>query len=150
MHVRHAELSRQFSQLDEPLLIDFRQDPARKGPELTVLSIDDAGLFSRIAGAVAGHGLNIAGARITTCSDGSVLDVFMLQTAGNEMVADAGLLARLRASPARGDRYIAPASGPARETAESSRKGASLAGAVAGHPVQQDQFDTYGCRGEWT
>ena len=99
MHVRHAELSRQFSQLDEPLLIDFRQDPARKVTELTVLSIDDAGLFSRIAGAVAGHGLNIAGARITTCSDGSVLDVFMLQTAGNEMVADAGLLDRLRAGP---------------------------------------------------
>ena len=101
MHVRHAELSRQFSQLDEPLLIDFRQDPARKVTELTVLSIDDAGLFSRIAGAVAGHGLNIAGARITTCSDGSVLDVFMLQTAGNEMVADAGLLDRLRASLTR-------------------------------------------------
>ena len=101
IHVRHAELSRQFSQLDEPLLIDFRQDPARKVTELTVLSIDDAGLFSRIAGAVAGHGLNIAGARITTCSDGSVLDVFMLQTAGNEMVADAGLLDRLRASLTR-------------------------------------------------
>ncbi|MGC6497591.1 MAG: [protein-PII] uridylyltransferase [Candidatus Puniceispirillaceae bacterium] len=98
MHVRHAELSRQFNQLDEPLLIDFRQDPARKVTELTVLSIDDAGLFSRIAGAVAGHGLNIAGARITTCSDGSVLDVFMLQTAGNEMVSEAGLLDRLRAS----------------------------------------------------
>ena len=101
IHVRHAELSRQFSQLDEPLLIDFRQDPARKVTELTVLSIDDSGLFSRIAGAVAGHGLNIAGARITTCSDGSVLDVFMLQTAGNEMVADAGLLDRLRASLTR-------------------------------------------------
>ena len=98
MQLRHAELSRQFRQLDEPLLIDFQENPARNVTELTVLSIDDAGLFSRIAGAMAGHGLNIAGARITTCSDGSVLDVFMLQTAENQMVSDARLLDRLRAS----------------------------------------------------
>ena len=98
VQLRHAELSRQFRQLDEPLLIDFQENPARNVTELTVLSIDDAGLFSRIAGAVAGHGLNIAGARITTCSDGSVLDVFMLQTAENQMVSDARLLDRLRAS----------------------------------------------------
>jgi [protein-PII] uridylyltransferase len=97
VHIRHAELGRRFRQLDEPLLIDFRQDPARKVTELTVLSIDDAGLFSRIAGAVAGLGINVAGARITTCLDGSVLDVFMLQTSDNQIIADDALLDRLDA-----------------------------------------------------
>ena len=95
-HVRHAELSREFRTLDVPLLVDFRQDPERKVTELTLLTVDDAGLFSRIAGAVAGHGVNIAGARISTCSDGTVLDVFMLQTPDNELISDSQLLDRIR------------------------------------------------------
>ena len=98
MHVRHAELSQRFSGMDVPLLVDFRQVADRKVTELTLLTVDDAGLFSRIAGAVAGHGINIIGARITTCIDGTVLDVFQLQTTGNELVEDPGLLERLRDS----------------------------------------------------
>ena len=79
-----------------PLLVDFRQDSERKVTELTLLTVDDAGLFSRIAGAVAGHGVNIAGARISTCADGTVLDVFMLQTPDNELISDNQLLDRIR------------------------------------------------------
>jgi [protein-PII] uridylyltransferase len=63
---------------------------------MTVITIDDPGLFSRIAGAVAAVGVNIAGARITTCSDGTVLDVFYLQTIDNQVVDDAALLTRIR------------------------------------------------------
>ena len=98
MHVRHAELSHSFRELDVPLLADFRQVADRKVTELTLLTVDDAGLFSRIAGAVAGHGINIIGARITTCTDGTVLDVFQLQTTTNGLVEDARLLARLKDS----------------------------------------------------
>jgi len=98
MHIRHAELSRRFNELDVPLLVDFRQVTVRKVTELTLLTVDDAGLFSRVAGAVAGHGINIIGARITTCTDGTVLDVFQLQTTRNELVEDAQLLERLKAS----------------------------------------------------
>jgi len=96
--LRHAELSRTFRSLDVPLLTDFQQDPSRNVTELTLLTVDDAGLFSRIAGAVAGHGINIAGARITTCADGTVLDVFQLQTAENEPVSDGRLLTRVKQS----------------------------------------------------
>ena len=96
--LRHAELSRTFRSLDVPLLTDFQQDPSRNVTELTLLTVDDAGLFSRIAGAVAGHGINIAGARITTCADGTVLDVFQLQTADNEPVSDPRLLTRVKQS----------------------------------------------------
>ncbi len=98
MHVRHAELSHSFRALDVPLLVDFRQVADRKVTELTLLTVDDAGLFSRVAGAVAGHGINIIGARITTCTDGTVLDVFQLQTTKNELVEDTRLIGRLKDS----------------------------------------------------
>ena len=97
-HLLHADLGRTFRTMDVPLLADFRQVEDRKVTELTLLTVDDAGLFSRVAGAVAGLGINIAGARITTCADGTILDVFQLQTDNNELVSDRRLLDRLRAS----------------------------------------------------
>ena len=85
-HVRHAELCKKFCQIRQPLLIDLRPDNAKRMTELTVLTADDSGLFSRIAGAVAAAGVNIAGARITTCHDGTVLDVFFLQGINNAAI----------------------------------------------------------------
>jgi [protein-PII] uridylyltransferase len=95
-HVRHAELCRTFAGLAVPLLIDFRPDRARRMTELTILTIDDPGLFSRIAGAVAAAGANIAGARITTCHDGTVLDVFFLQDMQNQAIDGVAELKRLK------------------------------------------------------
>ena len=94
--IRHAELSKKFRTLAVPLLADFKANPARKATELTVLTVDDPGLFSRIAGAVASSGVTIAGARITTCSDGTVLDEFVLQSEDNQMIDDPALLQRLQ------------------------------------------------------
>ena len=96
--LRHAGLGRTFRSMDVPLLADFRQVEDKNVTELTLLTVDDAGLFSRIAGAVAGHGINVAGARITTCADGTVLDVFQLQTTSNEPVTDHRLLSRVKTS----------------------------------------------------
>ena len=95
-HCKHAALCQQFHRLETPLLIDLSPDKARRATEMTVITVDDPGLFSRIAGAVAAVGVNIAGARITTCSDGTVLDVFYLQTIDNQVVDDAALLTRIR------------------------------------------------------
>ena len=95
-HVRHAELCRTFAGLAVPLLIDFRPDRARRMTELTILTVDDPGLFSRIAGAVAAAGANIAGARITTCHDGTVLDVFFLQDMQNQAIDGVAELKRLK------------------------------------------------------
>ena len=64
--------------------------------ELTILTVDDPGLFSRIAGAVAAAGANIVGARITTCHDGTVLDVFFLQDINNQAIEDVSDMARIR------------------------------------------------------
>ena len=95
-HVRHAQLCKKFATLDVPLLIDFQPDWERRMTELTILTVDDPGLFSRIAGAVAAAGANIVGARITTCNDGTVLDVFFLQDMNNQAIEDVSELARLR------------------------------------------------------
>ena len=94
-HVRHAQLCKKFATLDVPLLIDFQPDRERRMTELTILTVDDPGLFSRIAGAVAAAGANIVGARITTCHDGTVLDVFFLQDINNQAIEDASELARI-------------------------------------------------------
>ena len=95
-HVRHAQLCEKFATLDVPLLIDFQPDRERRMTELTILTVDDPGLFSRIAGAVAAAGANIVGARITTCHDGTVLDVFFLQDINNQAIEDVSELARIR------------------------------------------------------
>ena len=95
-HVRHAQLCEEFVALEVPLLIDFQPDQARRMTELTILTVDDPGLFSRIAGAVAAAGANIVGARITTCHDGTVLDVFFLQDMNNQAIEDVHELARIR------------------------------------------------------
>ena len=95
-HLRHAHLFIAFSGLDVPLLIDFRPDVQRRVTELTILTVDDPGLFSRIAGAVAAAGANIAGARITTCHDGTVLDVFFLQDMHNQAIEGIAEIARIK------------------------------------------------------
>ncbi|WP_438996530.1 [protein-PII] uridylyltransferase [Candidatus Puniceispirillum sp.] len=95
-HCKHATLCQQFRTLERPLLIDLSPDQARRATEMTVITVDDPGLFSRIAGAVAAVGVNIASARITTCSDGTVLDVFYLQTIDNQVVDEVALLTRIR------------------------------------------------------
>ena len=95
-HVWHAELCAKFRRGDAPLLIDFRPDAAKRMTELTILTADDPGLFSRIAGAVAAAGVNIAGARITTCHDGTVLDVFFLQDMHNAAIESAEDLEKIQ------------------------------------------------------
>ncbi len=92
----HARLSRDFRSKDVPILIDLKSDTMKRITEMTVISVDDAGLFSRIAGAVASAGANIAGARIATCSDGTVLDVFILQSIDNQAITDPATLDRLQ------------------------------------------------------
>ena len=96
-HVWHAELCTKFRQDNMSLLIDFRPDADKRMTELTILTADDPGLFSRIAGAVAAAGANIAGARITTCHDGTVLDVFFLQDMNNAAIESTKELEKIHA-----------------------------------------------------
>ena len=62
---------------------------------MTVYTADHAGLFSRIAGALAVAGASIVDARIHTMTNGSALDTFWIQDAGGGMFDAPHRLARL-------------------------------------------------------
>jgi [protein-PII] uridylyltransferase len=78
-HARHARLIREAQRTEAPLTVDKRVDPARAVTEVTLYTADHAGLFSRIAGALALAGANIVDARIMTMTNGMALDTFWVQ-----------------------------------------------------------------------
>src|SRR5260370_4318064 len=78
-HARHARLTREAERSGAPLTVDTRVDLRRSVTEVTLYTADHAGLFSRIAGALALAGANIVDAKILTLSNGMALDTFWMQ-----------------------------------------------------------------------
>jgi [protein-PII] uridylyltransferase len=78
-HARHARLAREAERSAAPLTVDTRVDVKRAVTEVTLYTADHAGLFSRIAGALALAGANIVDAKILTLSNGMALDTFWVQ-----------------------------------------------------------------------
>jgi [protein-PII] uridylyltransferase len=76
---RHARLTREAERSGAPLTVDTRVDAGRAVTEITLYTADHAGLFSRIAGALALAGANIVDAKILTLSNGMALDTFTVQ-----------------------------------------------------------------------
>lgn len=76
---RHARLTREAERSGAPLTVDTRVDAHRAVTEITLYTADHAGLFSRIAGALALAGANIVDAKILTLSNGMALDTFTVQ-----------------------------------------------------------------------
>jgi [protein-PII] uridylyltransferase len=76
---RHARLMREAERSNAPLTVDTRVDPRRAVTEVTLYTADHAGLFSRVAGALALAGANIVDAKILTLSNGMALDTFWVQ-----------------------------------------------------------------------
>ncbi len=72
--VLHFDLMRALS--DRPLVSRVRHFPDLEFSEFTVVTRDQPGLFSMIAGALTANNLNILSARITTRFSGIALDVF--------------------------------------------------------------------------
>ncbi len=75
-HCRHARLVRDATQHSAPLTVNTQPLPARAVTEVTTYAADHAGLFSRIAGALAVAGASIVDARIHTLTNGMALDTF--------------------------------------------------------------------------
>ena len=94
-HARHARLIRDAEQRGAPLTVDTQQLPARAVTEVTIYTADHAGLFSRIAGALAVAGASIVDARIHTLTNGSALDTFWVQDAAGGTFDAPHRLARL-------------------------------------------------------
>ncbi len=94
-HARHARLVRGAESRGAPLTVDTQPLPAREVTEVTVYTTDHAGLFSRIAGALAVAGASIVDARIHTLTNGSALDTFWIQDAAGGTFDAPHRLARL-------------------------------------------------------
>jgi [protein-PII] uridylyltransferase len=94
-HARHARLIWGAECRHAPLTVDTQPLPSREVTEVTVYTADHAGLFSRIAGALALAGASIVDARIHTLTNGSALDTFWIQDAAGGTFDAPHRLARL-------------------------------------------------------
>jgi [protein-PII] uridylyltransferase len=94
-HARHARLMREAEASGAPLTVEKRVDPQRSVTEITLYTADHAGLFSRIAGALAVSGANIVDAKIMTMSNGMALDTFWVQDSAGRPFDRTDKLARL-------------------------------------------------------
>ena len=93
--VRHAQLVRDAERRAAPITVDTRNDRYREVTEVTVYTADDAGLFSRIAGALAAAGASVDAARIFTLANGMALDTFYVRDAQGGPFGRLEKLARL-------------------------------------------------------
>jgi [protein-PII] uridylyltransferase len=94
-HQRHARLIRDAEARHAPLTVETQVLAARAVTEITVYAADHAGLFSRIAGALAVAGASIVDARIHTLTNGMALDTFWVQDAAGGAFDQPHRLARL-------------------------------------------------------
>ena len=94
-HVRHARMTRDAEARGAPLTVQTEPLHARSVTEITVYAADHAGLFSRIAGALAVAGASIVDARIHTMTNGMALDTFWVQDAAGGAFDQPHRLAKL-------------------------------------------------------
>jgi [protein-PII] uridylyltransferase len=92
---RHARLMRMAAAEGAPLVVEKRVEPERGVTEITLYTGDHAGLFSRIAGALAVSGANIVDAKIMTMANGMALDTFWVQDLAGRPFDRPDKLARL-------------------------------------------------------
>jgi [protein-PII] uridylyltransferase len=78
-HVRHFNLMREAAAEDRSLRIETHQHPTRDVTEIIIYAPDHAGLFARIAGAIALSGASIVDAKIMTLANSMALDTFWIQ-----------------------------------------------------------------------
>ena len=116
--VRHFELMRAADAEGRRLHVETIPVAARGATELLVYAPDHAGLFARIAGAIAIAGASIVDAKAVTLANSMALDTFFLQDINGKPFDEAERLERLR------QRVAAALSGqiyPAREFARKRR-----------------------------
>ena len=95
---RHARLIREAERGGKLLTVETQVDPYRAVTEVTLYTADHAGLFSRIAGALAIAGANIVDAKILTMQNGMALDTFTVQDQAGGAFDQPERLARLSAA----------------------------------------------------
>lgn len=92
----HFQLMRDANKRNPPLSIETRPDPLRAVTEVNVYAPDHAGLFARIAGAIALSGATIVEAKIVTLANSMALDMFRIQDPQGGAFDETRQLDRLR------------------------------------------------------
>ncbi|MGN6515629.1 MAG: [protein-PII] uridylyltransferase [Rhizomicrobium sp.] len=93
---QHARLVTDADAKGDLLAMAAESDVFRAVTEVTIYTPDHAGLFSKLAGAIAVSGGSIVDAKAFTTTDGFALDVFSVQDAEGEAFGDPSRIARLR------------------------------------------------------
>jgi [protein-PII] uridylyltransferase len=94
-HVRHFEMIGRAETLGRSLIVEARQHPSRDVTEITIYAPDHAGLFARIAGAIALSGGSIVDAKVITLANSMALDVLHIQDLSGRSFDSADRIARL-------------------------------------------------------
>ncbi len=94
-HAAIARMLKEAARMPQPLLVDTQHDYERKTTEITVCTLDQHGLFAKLAGALALAGANIVTAQIFTLKNGMAVDVFSVQDASGEVFDRADRLAKM-------------------------------------------------------
>ncbi|HEY1613911.1 MAG TPA: [protein-PII] uridylyltransferase [Rhizomicrobium sp.] len=98
---RHARLVAAAEAGDQTLGLEAKTDTSGAATDLAIFAPDHPGLFSQLAGAIAGAGGSILEAKAFTTHDGFALDVFSVQDSRGEPFADTARIDRLRQRIAR-------------------------------------------------
>ncbi|MGF1639981.1 MAG: [protein-PII] uridylyltransferase [Rhodospirillales bacterium] len=94
-HVRHFRLMREAAAEGRSLRIEPHQHPTRDITEFLIYAPDHAGLFARIAGAMALSGVSIVDAKIMTLANSMALDTFWVQKVDGGPVDSSGRIEKL-------------------------------------------------------
>ncbi|SDG74619.1 [protein-PII] uridylyltransferase [Roseospirillum parvum] len=94
--VRHATLISEAEAAGQPLAVHLAPVPARDVTEVIVYTPDHAGLFARLAGAMALLGVSVVDAKIMTMANGMALDTFAVQGPGGGPLDDEEMPGRLK------------------------------------------------------
>jgi [protein-PII] uridylyltransferase len=108
----HARLRSEAKRSHDRVAFDAHVDEVRGVCEITVCTPDHRGLFSQLAGAIAGCGASIVEARAFTGDDGFALDVFSLQDETGGSFNDPPRIAKLDRLMARAVSGKAPDPAP--------------------------------------
>ncbi len=96
-HAEHFRMMRTVDRDGLSLCVQTRQRPDRDATEVLVYAPDHAGLFGRLAGAMALTGASIVDAKATTLAHGMALDIFHVQDEQGAVYAEEERLKRMRA-----------------------------------------------------
>jgi [protein-PII] uridylyltransferase len=86
---------RESENMVQPILLDTQHNYERSITEIIVCTLDQSGIFSKVAGAISLAGANIINAKIFTLKNGIAIEIFQLQDLNGEVFDRSDRLAKM-------------------------------------------------------